>query len=130
MVRLTGLVLMFAVCVLHSAAIFGNAGASEQSNNELLLAKLIFAESRGNLNYSDQVGIGAVVLNRVRAAEYPKTVAAVIYQYGAFDGVTNGRISRTPDMPARAAARDAVAGFDPTGGALRYRIERGKAVFA
>ena len=108
---------------------YGEAGASADGNNTMLLAKLIYAESRAGFSYRDRVGIGAVVLNRMRAAGYPKTVAGVVYQSGAFESVANGRIKRGPNAAARAAARDALNGFDPTGGALGYNAESGKAVF-
>ena len=100
---------------------FGEAGASVESNNEKLLALLIYSEGEG-LIYRDKVSLGAIVLNRVRAPEYPKTIAGVIFQLGAFERLMRSRFRSEPDKEARNAARDALDGFDPTGGAVEYQI--------
>lgn len=84
-----------------------------------LLAKVIYAEARGE-DFTGQVAVGAVVLNRLRATGFPKTIADVIYQPWAFTCVNDGQFSLVPDDNAREAARQAVAGLDPTGGALYY----------
>jgi N-acetylmuramoyl-L-alanine amidase len=51
----------------------------------------------------------------------------VLYQPHAFETVTNGRIYTTPSNEAVRAARDAVNGWDPSGGAL-YFFNPGKVV--
>ncbi len=84
-----------------------------------LLARLIHGEARGE-PYTGQVGVGAVVLNRVRSSSFPNTIAGVIYQPGAFDAVADGQINLTPNNDALRAARDAMNGWDPTGGCLYY----------
>ncbi len=84
-----------------------------------LLAKTIYAEGRGE-PYTGQVAIGAVVLNRVRDAQFPNTVSGVVYQKHAFTAVTDGQINLTPNDTAMRAAKDAMNGWDPTGGALYY----------
>ena len=61
-----------------------------------------------------------MVLNRVRSASFPNTIAGVIYQSGAFDAVADGQINLTPDEDSLRAARDALAGWDPTAGCLYY----------
>ena len=66
------------------------------------------------------MAIGAVVLNRVKSSQFPNTIAGVIYQRGAFDAVSDGQINLAPDQTAVRAARDALNGFDPTGGCLFY----------
>ena len=94
-----------------------NAGVSD---SELyLLAKTIYAEGRGE-PYTGQVAIGAVVLNRVRSPEFPNTISGVVYQRHAFTAVSDGQINLTPDDKAMKAAKDALNGWDPTGGALYY----------
>ena len=95
----------------------GNNGFSE--SDVYLLAKAIYAEGRGE-PYTGQVAIGAVVLNRVRDSAFPNTVSGVIYQKHAFTAVTDGQINLTPNDTALRAARDAINGWDPTGGALYY----------
>ena len=89
------------------------------SSDVYLLAKTIYAEGRGE-PYTGQVAIGAVVLNRVRSGDFPNTVAGVVYQKHAFTAVTDGQINLTPNETAMKAARDAINGWDPTGGALYY----------
>ncbi len=97
----------------------GAASSGTTSNDVYLLARLIYGEARGE-PYKGQVAIGAVVMNRVRSAQFPNTIAGVIYQRGAFDAVSDGQINLAPDSTAVRAARDAINGYDPTGGCLFY----------
>ena len=89
------------------------------SSDVYLLAKTIYAEGRGE-PYIGQVAIGAVILNRVRSAQFPNTVSGVVYQKHAFTAVTDGQINLTPNETAMKAARDAINGWDPSGGAIYY----------
>ncbi len=89
------------------------------SSDVYLLARTIHAEGRGE-PYTGQVAIGAVILNRVRSASFPNTISGVVYQKNAFTAVTDGQINLTPNETAMKAARDAINGWDPTGGALYY----------
>lgn len=89
------------------------------SSEVYLLAKTIYAEGRGE-PYTGQVAIGAVVLNRVRSSQFPNTIAGVVYQKHAFTAVSDGQINLTPNETAMKAARDAINGWDPTGGAIYY----------
>lgn len=95
------------------------ASASIISADHRLLSKLVYAEARGE-SYKGQVAVAAVVLNRVSSASFPNTISGVIYQSGAFSCVSNGSINNTPDANAIRAARDALNGWDPTGGCLYY----------
>ena len=89
------------------------------TNDQYLLARIISAEARGE-PYVGMVAVGAVVLNRVRSSRFPNTLAGVVYQSGAFDAVSDGQINLTPSEQSRRAARDAMNGWDPTGGCLYY----------
>ena len=84
-----------------------------------LLARTIYAEGRGE-PYTGQVAIGAVIMNRIRSPKFPNTVSGVVYQKHAFTAVSDGQINLTPNDTAMKAARDAMNGWDPTGGALYY----------
>ena len=96
------------------------SNASGQNSSEVyLLAKTIYAEGRGE-PYVGQVAIGAVVMNRVRSASFPNTISGVVYQKGAFTAVDDGQINLAPNETAMKAARDALNGWDPTGGAVYY----------
>lgn len=88
-------------------------------NDIEILSRAIYAEGRGE-PYEGQVAIGSVILNRVKSDKFPNSVAEVVYQRGAFDAVDDGQINLTPNETAYSAARDAVNGYDPTGGALYY----------
>lgn len=97
-----------------------SSGGGQASNSDLnLLAHLIYAEARGE-PYAGQVGVGAVVLNRVKSSKFPNSVAGVIYQPGAFDVVSDGQINYAPNTTAINAARDALNGWDPTYGCIYY----------
>lgn len=95
------------------------ASATILSADHRLLAKLVYAEARGE-TYKGQVAVAAVVLNRVRSSSFPNTISGVIYQTNAFSCVNNGSINNTPDNSCIRAARDAMNGWDPTGGCLYY----------
>lgn len=96
-----------------------STSASIVSSDHRLLSKLVYAEARGE-PYKGQVAVAAVVLNRVRSSSFPNTISGVIYQKSAFSCVSNGSINRTPDSSAIRAARDAMNGWDPTGGCLYF----------
>ncbi len=99
----------------------GSTGsASNISQSDLnLLARCVHGEARGE-PYNGQVAVAAVVLNRVRSSKFPNTISGVIYQAGAFTAVSDGQINLTPNESAYSAARDALGGWDPTGGCLYY----------
>ena len=65
---------------------------------------------------------GAVILNRVKHADFPNTIAGVIYQPGAFTAVSDGQINQPISEGATVlkAAQDALNGWDPTNGCIYY----------
>lgn len=95
--------------------------AASRISDEQLLARAINGEARGE-PYEGQVAVGAVILNRVKNSHFPKTIAGVIYQPGAFTAVSDGQIyvPINPKSTVVKAARDALAGWDPTEGCLYY----------
>ncbi len=92
---------------------------SANNENVYLLARIISAEARGE-SYRGQVAVGAVVMNRVRSSKFPNTLAGVIYQKGAFTAVDDGQFDKPIADSAYRAAREVLAGADPTGGCLYY----------
>ena len=84
-----------------------------------LLARIISAESRGE-PYIGQVAVGAVILNRMEHPSFPNTLAGVIYQPGAFSCLDDGGVNAPVADSAYDAARDAINGWDPSGGAIYY----------
>ena len=97
-----------------------SAGTSGSQSASLdLLARVISAEARGE-PYSGQVAVGAVILNRVEHPSFPNTVAGVVYQPGAFTCMVDGQIDQPVADSAVRAAREALNGADPSGGAIYY----------
>lgn len=94
------------------------APAVDSANVEAL-AHLIYAESRGE-KFVGQVAVGAVIVNRLRSGRFAKTIPGIIYSPGQFCTVRDGQINLTPDAEAYQAARAALNGWDPTGGALYF----------
>lgn len=95
-----------------------NAGLYSQSDIDLL-ANIISAEARGE-PFEGQVAVGAVVLNRIEHPSFPDSLAGVVYQPGAFTAVTDGQIKEKVAESSRRAAREALNGADPSGGAIYY----------
>lgn len=105
---------------LAAMGIMQGGGQTTTTNKDVnLLAHIIYGEARGE-PYTGQVAVAAVILNRTRDSRFPKTIAGVIYQPGAFDAVSDGQINLQPDNSAYKAARDALSGWDPSGGAVYY----------
>lgn len=98
----------------------GSISASTYKEKEIeLLARLINGEARGE-PYIGQVAVAAVVLNRVKHSAFPNTISGVIFQTGAFDAVWDGQFDLEPTSSCIRAARDAMNGWDPTGGCIYY----------
>lgn len=93
--------------------------SSKTSSDVYLLAKCVYAESRGE-PYEGQVAVAAVILNRVKSSEFPNSISGVIYQPWAFTAVNDGQINLEPNTTAINAAKDAMNGWDPTHGCLFY----------
>lgn len=96
-----------------------DSSAGSQSVDIDLLARLISAEARGE-PYSGQVAVGAVVLNRMEHPSFPSTLSGVIFQSGAFSCLYDGQFYEPVAESAYRAARDALNGWDPSGGAIYY----------
>lgn len=105
---------------INSKKITKAANASNTSDLQLL-ARAINGEARGE-SYEGQVAVGAVILNRVKHADFPNTIAGVIYEPGAFTAVSDGQINTPIDENSTVykAAQDALNGWDPTNGCVYY----------
>ncbi|HCW05727.1 MAG TPA: spore cortex-lytic enzyme [Clostridium sp.] len=106
---------------INKGSVSKSTAATSNTNNQnvLLLARLINGEARGE-PYEGQVAVGAVVLNRTRDPRFPNTIAGVIYQPGAFTAIVDGQIHAELQQSSINAARDALNGWDPSGGAVFY----------
>ena len=104
---------------LAAMGIRASSSAVTNDANVELLARLISAEARGE-PYVGQVAVGAVVMNRTRHPSFPSTISGVIYQRGAFSCIDDGQFYQPVADSAYRAARAAISGNDPTGGAIYY----------
>ena len=105
---------------LSALGVSSSSGLGSFSSADIdLLAKIISAEARGE-PYAGQVAVGAVILNRMEHPSFPNTLSGVIYQPGAFSCLYDGGINAPVAESAYRAARDAINGQDPSGGAIYY----------
>jgi N-acetylmuramoyl-L-alanine amidase len=94
-------------------------GAESDRDSVYLLARVIMGEAADE-PFEGKVAVGAVILNSVRNASFPHTIAGVIFQPGAFESVSNGMIWRDLTDEAVRAAEAALSGWDPSGGAIFF----------
>lgn len=95
------------------------------ADEETLLAALVQCEA-GGCGVECMTAVAAVVVNRVHSGSYPSSIYNVIYQRGQFGPASSGRLeSRLASgvsSSARQAARAALGGSDPTGGARSFKL--------
>lgn len=84
-----------------------------------ILAHLVQSEA-GSEPYVGKVAVAAVVINRIQSGRFPSSVYGVVFEPDAFEAVSNGWYWNPPSASAYAAVRDALRGWDPSGGALYY----------
>lgn len=104
------------------AAIYVTAsrGTNQISQQDLdCLARIVHSEARGE-TYEGMVAVASVVLNRVDSKVFGKSIQDVIFQSGAFTAVSDGQYYLEPDETSYRAAKAALNGWDPTGGAIYY----------
>ncbi len=86
------------------------------------LSHIIHAEAASE-PLAAQIGVGSVVLNRVRSEQFPAAVIAVVLdREGAvqFDPVENGTVARVPDEQAILAACLCLEGYNTVGESLFF----------
>ncbi len=112
--------------VSNSLSVIGRSAViGSYSQQDLYwLAKMICAEADAE-PYQGQVAVGAVILHRVTSPGYPKTIKGVEFQvidgHYQFSSVLNGWINKVePNATSYSAAREALAGVDPSHGAMLY----------
>lgn len=93
-----------------------------------LMAAIIECEAGGE-PYEGKIGVGAVVMNRVRSSRFPNTISEVIYQSGQFSPVASGKLASVLSRGARQdcydAARDVFAGANTVGDCLFFHAGGG-----
>lgn len=86
------------------------------------LSRVISAEAKGE-SFTGQIGVGTVVLNRVRSKEFPNTVKGVVFdrKYGTqFTPVANGTIYDAPTASAVVAAKMCLDGYTLSNSVLYF----------
>lgn len=112
-------IILLFICAFFMLNI--NVYAQYSESDMQLLARAVNGEARGE-PYEGQVAVAAVILNRVKHTSFPNTISGVIYQPGAFTAVSDGQINVpiSEGSTVYKACRDAVNGWDPSGGAIYY----------
>lgn len=94
-----------------------------------LMAAIIECEAVGEPD-ACKVGVGAVVLNRVKSSQFPNNISGVIYQRKQFSPVASGKLGRVLERGAKEhcykAAIEALQGSDPTNGCIFFRVNDGR----
>ena len=123
MIVMKKLISMITMCAVLGVAVlyYPSVKVYAATSDLQLMARAVNGEARGE-PYTGQVAVAAVILNRVKHSSFPNTVAGVIYQPGAFTAVSDGQINVPIDSNSTVykACRDAMNGWDPSGGAIYY----------
>lgn len=119
-----------AVSVSSNQVVVQEQAPQVSTSDLTLLSAIIYCEAGGE-SYAGQVAVGAVVMNRVKSGLYPNSISGVVYQSGQFSPVANGSLARALSNGAyqncTAAAQEALAGADNTGGAKFFHRVNGDA---
>ena len=110
------------------AASAQNAAVSVSQSDLDLMAAIIECEAGGE-PYEGKIGVGAVIMNRIRSSQFPNTLSEVIYQSGQFSPVASGKLSsvlsRGASQACYDAARDVFAGANTIGDCLFFHAGGG-----
>jgi hypothetical protein len=88
-----------------------------------IIARIVHGESTGAMPQKGRVAIASVILNRVVAKGFPKTIEAVAHQplqFSSYNASTRDRYDSEVPQSCYQAAREALKGTDPVNGATFY----------
>lgn len=108
------------VTASSTAPVITNRGAIPYTAADLMLIARVVASEADAEPYVAQLGVAAVIVNRVRTPGFPKTIAGVVYAPGQFQGVGTPLFYAAPTAEALQAATAALQGQDPTDGAVHF----------
>lgn len=108
-----------SAAVTQPAVSTSSAAPQPSQADVLLMARVIDSELPTGPEAA-QIGIGAVIMNRVHSPLFADTLDGVIYEPGQFQGVGSPLFEERPSAQVLQAATDALQGQDPTGGALYF----------
>ena len=103
----------------------------------VLLASIISCEAGGE-SYEGKLGVGYVIMNRVRSHKYANNITGVVYQPGQFSPVASGRLAAVlaremdPALRGKAygmeacyrAAKEVLTGTSNVGESLYFRTHK------
>ena len=84
------------------------------------MRRSIIQVEAANDRHEGKFAVGAVILNRIEDDKFPDNLHEVIYQKRAFESVANNHYKRDYSTESIQAAQAAIAGQDPTNGALFF----------
>ena len=100
--------------VFNKAPAATNGSAVSYTEEDVILLAAIIECEAGYKDYDALLAVGAVVVNRMKHANYPNTVYGVIYQSGQFPPATSGKMDKILERGTKelceTAARDALNG--------------------
>lgn len=111
-----------AVNIIHNPGDLIASGEGYYNDYDLYwLSRVIYAES-GNQSMAGMLGVGNVVLNRVRdeSGLFPNDVRGVIFQQNQFSVVDNGTIFLEPKPHCVVAAKLCLEGYNSVGSSLFF----------
>ena len=116
--------LLCALCICAASASVAGAERitlSERFYEDRALIARVIECTAPDASYTARQAIAAVIVNRTTDARFPDDVRSVIYERGAFSCVDRVDFEQVePSELSLAAARDALLGFDVSGGALYF----------
>ena len=99
------------------------------SDSDLALMAAIIECEAGGESYEGKIGVGAVIMNRIRSNKFPNTLSEVIYQSGQFTPAATGKLAsvlaRGASQACYDAARDVFAGANTIGDRLFFHAGSG-----
>ena len=102
-----------------SKALLQDADSFYAQHDLYWLSHIVYSESNGQ-PMDGMIGVGNVVLNRVKSASFPNTVKDVVFQPGQFNPVDMGTIYLEPSEQAILAAKLAIEGVNTVGESLYF----------
>lgn len=124
----------FATVIINKAGVTvpeNLVNKSYGANEIYWLSRIIEAESGGE-PFAGKIGVGNVVMNRVKSKEFPNTIFEVIFdcRYGVqFQPISNGSIFNNPSRDSVIAAKHALRGSCLVGESMYFlnpRIAKSK----
>ncbi len=90
-------IVAFVFAAVFSIAVMGTASEAAKkpytTNDLKYMAAIIYCEA-GNQSYAGKVGVGCVVMNRVKSSRFPNKVLQVIKQPYQFGPVRQGKFAK------------------------------------